>query len=98
MTTKRAEQPSGLASLDKREVNQARAKDKMAKAAKVEVAAKVEAAAKVATEVVAGAVGLPDRTLKRINLSLQSQKPPTERTSKRRKRRKRTRLSSHVYQ
>ena len=90
MTTKRAEQPSGLASLDKREVNQARAKDKMAKAAKV--------AAKVATDVAAGAVGLPDRTLKRINLSLQSQKPPTERTSKRRKRRKRTRLSSHVYQ
>ena len=90
MTTKRAEQPSGLASLDKREVNQARAKDKMAKAAKV--------AAKVATDVAAGAVDLPDRTLKRINLSLQSQKPPTERTSKRRKRRKRTRLSSHVYQ
>ena len=79
-TTRKAGRPSGLdslASLDKQEVNLARVKEKEAKVAKVEAVAEVADVATEVTEEVG--VDLPDQDLEKIDPSLLSLKPHTER-------------------
>ena len=82
-TTRKAGKPSGLdslaslASLAKLEVNLARVKEKEAKLAKVEAVAEVADVATEVTEEVG--VDLPDQDLEKIDPSLLSLKPHTER-------------------